>query len=87
MSLERILTSDQGKPKPGITRPPMTNRERELHLSHMMNRDHFDTKLTLHELEDTSEEDSKTQVYLNRLASASNATEMITLVWDYFLAS
>ncbi|GIK07777.1 hypothetical protein Aspvir_003445 [Aspergillus viridinutans] len=42
----------------------------------------FESKLILHEPDDTSVGPSDTQVFLNRLAAASQATELITLAAD-----
>ncbi|KAG2019133.1 hypothetical protein GB937_005426 [Aspergillus fischeri] len=75
------IRSDHTKQKPSITRPPLTKAEQELLCTHMMGMNEFD-KLILHEPADTSVGDSDTQVFLNRLAAVSNATEMITLTAD-----
>jgi hypothetical protein len=56
----------------------MTAAERELLYTHMMGMDEFESKLILHEPADTSD----TQVFLNRLAAPSQATEMSTLAAD-----
>lgn len=76
-SLEKIFRSDLSNGKASITRPAMTAVEREHLYHHMMQMDHFKTELILHKPADTSVGGSDTQVFLNRLAAASQATEMI----------
>jgi hypothetical protein len=79
-TLEKVFRSDLSNAKATISRPAMTAAEREHLYQHMMKMDNFESELILHEPTDTSVGGSQTQVYLNRLAAASQASEFIKVV-------
>ncbi|RHZ48212.1 hypothetical protein CDV55_101168 [Aspergillus turcosus] len=72
-SLEKVFRSDLSSAKATISRPAMTAVERDHLYKHMMKMDNFERELILHEPTDTSMGGSQTQVFLNRLAAASQA--------------
>jgi hypothetical protein len=79
-TLEKVFRSNLSNAKATISRPAMTAAEREHLYQYMMKMDNFESKLILHEPTDTSVGGSQTQVYLNRLAAASQASEFIKVV-------
>lgn len=76
-ALEKVFRSDLSSAKATISRPAMTAVERDLLYKHMMEMDNFESELILHEPTDTSVGGSQTQVFLNRLAATSQASELI----------
>jgi hypothetical protein len=79
-TLEKVFRSDLSNAKATISRPAMMAAEREHLYQHIMKMDNFESELILHEPTDTSVGGSQTQVYLNRLAAASQASEFIKVV-------
>ncbi|KAF7184630.1 hypothetical protein CNMCM7691_005873 [Aspergillus felis] len=76
-TLKKVFRSDLSSAKATISRPTMTAVERDLLYKYMMEMDNFESELILHEPTDTLVGGSQTQVFLNRLAATSQASELI----------